>query len=75
LNVELEEIHFSKWNSPEEEENEVSKFSPTSTNDLEPGVSVRGVELKLGGKLMGSSQARVSLALCRIRKYNTDLGE
>ena len=39
---------------PEEEENEVSKFSPTSTNDLEPGISVWGIEFKFGGKLMGS---------------------
>ena len=61
LKVEFEEIPVSKRNSPEEEENEVGKFSPTSTNDLEPGVSVRGVELKLGRKLMGSSQVRVSL--------------
>jgi len=60
LKVELEETPFSKSNSPEEEENEVSNFSPTSTNDLEPGVGMRGVELKLGRKLMGSSQVRVS---------------
>ena len=39
---------------PEEHENEMSKFSPTSTNDLEPSVSVWGVEFKLGGKLKGS---------------------
>ena len=38
---------------PEEHENEVSKFSPTSADDLEPGVSVRGIKLKLGRKLVG----------------------
>lgn len=38
---------------PKEHENEVSNFSPTDTNDLEPGISMRGIELKLGGKLVG----------------------
>jgi hypothetical protein len=48
-----------KWHSeqlkglvPKEHENEMSGFSPTDTNDLEPSVSVRGIELKLCGKLM-----------------------
>jgi len=60
LKVELKEAPFPKKNSPEEEENEVSKFSPTNANDLEPGVSMWGIELKLGGELMGSPQVRVS---------------
>jgi len=38
---------------PEEHENEMSEFSPTSADDLEPGVSVRGIKLKLGRKLVG----------------------
>ena len=47
-----------KWHSvlkgvvPEEHENEVGRFSPTSTDDLEPGVGVRGIKLKLCGKLV-----------------------
>jgi len=45
LKVELEETPFSERNSPKEEENEVGKFSPTSANDLEPGVCVWGIEL------------------------------
>ena len=34
---------------PEEHENEVSKFSPTDTNDLYPGIGVWGIEFKLSG--------------------------
>ena len=37
---------------PKEHENEVGRFSPTSTDYLEPGVSVRGIKLKLCGKLV-----------------------
>ena len=60
LKVELEETSLPKTNSPKKEENEMGKCSPTSTNDLEPGVSVGSIEFKLGGKLMGSLQVRVS---------------
>ena len=52
LKMALGETLLLKGVVPEEHENEVSKFSPTGTNDLEPGIGVRGIELELGGKLV-----------------------
>ena len=36
---------------PEEHEDEMGNFSPANTDDLEPGISVRSIELEFGGKL------------------------
>lgn len=41
---------------PEEHENEMGNLSPANTDDLEPGVSVRSIELEFGGKLVRSRQ-------------------
>ena len=57
----LKRLQLPNGGSPEEHEHEVRNFSPTRTDDLEPGVSVRGIELEFGGKLTGSPGVRVSL--------------
>jgi hypothetical protein len=57
----LKRLQLPEGGSPEEHEHEVRNFSPTRTDDLEPGVSVWGIEFEFGGKLTGSPGVRVSL--------------
>ena len=53
LETEPDGIPAPRENSPEEEENGVGELSPTGTDDLEPGVSVWGIEFEFCGKLVG----------------------
>jgi hypothetical protein len=61
----LNSIFFFDEDSPKEEENTVGEFSPTSTDDLEPSVSVWGIEFEFGGELMGSPRVQVSYPTSR----------
>jgi hypothetical protein len=58
--LESNPINFLKEDPPEEEENGVGDFPPTSTDDLDPRVSVRGIEFEFGRELMGSPRVQVS---------------